>query len=420
MKEQGMMEGMLSPYRILDLTDEKGLLCGKLLGDLGADVIKIEKPGGDSARNIGPFFHDDPDPEKSLYWFAFNTNKRGITLDIETQDGLEIFKRLLKTTDAVVESFKPGHMEKLGLDYSELKKLNSQIILTSITPFGQTGPYKDYKGADIVCWALSGKLLLTGDPDRSPVPVSHIPHAWLHGSADGAVGTLMALYRRATSGEGQHIDVSMQASLEKVGHVSHLMWTLLHREGWRGSVHRTPPSNTATHYVWPCKDGYILFFPFSGPMGPMGTGPVVEFMDQEGMADDYIRKFDWASLDWGCISQEEADQIQGYFFRFFKTKTKAELFNEAIERRLLIQPVCTAKDILEHPQLRDRDFWQKVDHRELSQDLTYPGGFIRSSETTCKIWRSPPLIGEHNKEIYEGELGLSKEKLVSLKQAGAI
>ncbi len=146
MKEQEMTEGMLSPYRILDLTDEKGLLCGKLLGDLGADVIKIEKPGGDSARDIGPFFHDDPDPEKSLYWFAFNTNKRGITLDMETRDGLEIFKRLLKNADAVIESFPSGHMEKMGLDYSELKKVNSRIILTSITPFGQTGPYKDYKG----------------------------------------------------------------------------------------------------------------------------------------------------------------------------------------------------------------------------------------------------------------------------------
>jgi benzylsuccinate CoA-transferase BbsE subunit len=415
-----MREGLLSPYRILDLTDEKGLLCGKLLGDLGADVIKIEKPGGDSARDRGPFFQDDPDREKSLFWFAFNTNKRGITLDIEKRDGLEIFQRLLKTADAVIESFNPGTMEKLGLGYAELKKVNPLIILTSITPFGQTGPYKNYKGADLVCWALSGKLLVTGDPDRAPVPVSHVPHAWLHGSADGAVGTVMTLYRRALSGEGQHIDVSIQESMEKVGYVSHLMWTLLHREAWRGSVHRTPPLNTAIHYVWPCQDGYILFFPFSGPMGPLATGPVVEFMDREGMADEYIRKFDWASLDWGCIPQEEADQLQNYFVRFFQTKTKAELFNEAIKCDLLIQPVLTAKDILEHPQLQDRNYWQKVEHRELSQDLTYPGGFIRSSETTSKIGRRAPLIGEHNVEVFEKELGLTRENLIRLKQVGTI
>ncbi len=152
----------------------------------------------------------------------------------------------------------------------------------------------------------------------------------------------------------------------------------------------------------------------------MGTRPVVEFMDQEGMADDFIRNMDWGALDWGCVTQEEADRIQEYFFRFFKTKTKAELFSEAIKRNLLIQPVCTAKDILEHPQLQERNYWQKVEHRELSQSLTYPGGFIRSSETPCKIWRRPPLIGEHNIEIYEGDLGLSREKLIALKQAGAI
>ena len=133
-------ENILSPYRILDLTNEQGYMCGKLLGTLGADVIKIEKPGGDSGRNIGPFFHDIPDPEKSLYWFAFNTDKRGITLDIETEDGQEILKRLVKNADILIESFPPGYMDKLGLGYSVLSQINRRIIMTSITGFGQTGP----------------------------------------------------------------------------------------------------------------------------------------------------------------------------------------------------------------------------------------------------------------------------------------
>ena len=135
-------ETMLSPYRVLDLTDEKGLLCGKILGDLGADVIKIERPGGDPARNIGPFYHDEPDPEKSLFWFALNTSKRGITLDIEKADGKEIFKKLVKSADFVIESFAPGYLDKLGLGYSELERLNPGIIMVSITPFGQTGPMR--------------------------------------------------------------------------------------------------------------------------------------------------------------------------------------------------------------------------------------------------------------------------------------
>jgi benzylsuccinate CoA-transferase BbsE subunit len=131
---------MLSPYRVLDLAGEMGLFCGKMLGDLGADVIKIEPPGGDLARRMGPFYHHEPDPEKSLFWFAYNTSKRGITLNIETADGREIFKRLVKTADVIVETFRPGYLDKLGLGYRDLEKINPGVILISITPFGQTGP----------------------------------------------------------------------------------------------------------------------------------------------------------------------------------------------------------------------------------------------------------------------------------------
>jgi len=152
--------GLLNPYRVLDLTDEKGLLCAKLLGDLGADVIKIERPGGDPARNIGPFYHDEHDPEKSLFWLAFNTNKRGTTLDIEKVEGQTILKRLVKTADLLVESFPPGYMASLGLGYSDLDRLNPRLIMVSITPFGQSGPYKDYKAPDIVAWAMGGQMYL--------------------------------------------------------------------------------------------------------------------------------------------------------------------------------------------------------------------------------------------------------------------
>ena len=180
-------DSLLAPYRALDLTDEKGLICGKVLADMGADVIKVEKPGGDPARRIGPFYHDDPDPEKSRSWFAFNANKRGITLDIETADGKEIFNRLVKTADLVIESFDPGYMESLGLGYPDLEKINPLIILVSITPFGQSGPYVDqgYKVNDMIAWALGGTLYITGDPDRPPNQVT-FPQAYLHGGMEGA------------------------------------------------------------------------------------------------------------------------------------------------------------------------------------------------------------------------------------------
>ncbi len=203
-------EGMLSPYRVLDLTDEKGLLCGKMLGDLGADVIKIERPGGDPARNMGPFYHDEVDPEKSLFWFAFNTSKRGITLDIETTDGQEVFKKLSKTADIVIESFSPGYLDKLGLEYTALEKINPQIIMVSITPFGQTGPYKDYKTSDIVAWAMGGRMQTIGDPDRRPLRISHHSQCYVHAGMEAAVGAMLALYYREMTGEGQQVDVSIQ------------------------------------------------------------------------------------------------------------------------------------------------------------------------------------------------------------------
>jgi crotonobetainyl-CoA:carnitine CoA-transferase CaiB-like acyl-CoA transferase len=188
-------DSLLSPFRALDLTDEKGFLCGRILGDLGADVIKIEKPGGDPARDIGPFYHDIPDPEKSLFWFAFNANKRGITLDIENPDGQEIFKQLVKSADFAIESFPPGYMDSLGLGYLALSEINPKIILTSITPFGQTGPYKDYKASDLIAMAMGGQMYLCGDPDRPPVRVS-FPQAYCHAGAQGAMGTMIAHIHR--------------------------------------------------------------------------------------------------------------------------------------------------------------------------------------------------------------------------------
>ncbi len=203
-------EGMLSPYRVLDLTDEKGIICGKMLGDLGADVIKVEKPGGDSARNIGPFYHNEVNPEKSLFWFAFNTSKRGITLDIETKKGQGVFKKLVKTADLVLESFPPGYLDKLGLGYSALEKINPRIIMVSITPFGQTGPYKDYKTSDIVAWAIGGRMQTIGDPDRRPLRISHYSQCFVHAGMEASVGALLALHYRDMTGQGQQVDVSTQ------------------------------------------------------------------------------------------------------------------------------------------------------------------------------------------------------------------
>ncbi|MBI2911455.1 MAG: CoA transferase, partial [Chloroflexi bacterium] len=170
---------MLSRYRVLDLADEKGQLCGRILADLGADVVKIEPPGGDPARGLGPFLHDTKDPEKSLSWYALNANKRGITLDLETEADQATLRRLAGEADFLVESFPPGHLDRLGLGYEALSGPNPRLIVISISPTGQEGPRARWATSDIVSMAMSGIMSVAGDPDRAPVRISE-PQAYLH------------------------------------------------------------------------------------------------------------------------------------------------------------------------------------------------------------------------------------------------
>ena len=201
-------EGALTGYRILDLTDSKGAYCARLLADLGADVIKIESPQGDPGRSIPPFLNDDPHPEKSFYFIYRNANKRGITLNLECEEGRDIFKKLVKKADVIVENFGSGYMDGLGLGYEVLEKINPNIILTGITEFGNDGPYKDYKGSNIVDFALSGVMITSGYPGKAPTLLPGTP-AYDATSMIADVEILAALYTRPAIGKGQKIDVSV-------------------------------------------------------------------------------------------------------------------------------------------------------------------------------------------------------------------
>ena len=412
---------MLSCYRVLDLTNEKGFMCGKALGDLGADVIKIEKPGGDPGRRIGPFYHDIPDPEKSLYWFAFNANKRSITLDIEKADGQQIFKSLVKTADVVIESFDPGYMDKLGLGYETLSELNPKLILTSVSGFGQEGPYRDYKAPDIVLWALSGMMYMVGDPDRPPLAPSYL-HVYLFAGALGAMGTMIALYHRKRIGRGQHVDapVLMYLTYPTTPDVQGL-WDfskiILRRMG--RMLLRTG-TGIAVPVIWECKDGDVSYRLFLGHGQAKANAALIEWMEGDGIHSDLLSQVDWETLDWEKIGQDFADEFVAKFDRFARKHTKAELFEGALERGIQLFPLYTPKDILKSIQLSKRDYWVRVEHPHLGATLTYPGAFIKLSETPWKIRRRAPLVGEHNEEIYGKELGLSSEQLITLKQISVI
>ena len=183
----------LSPYRVLDLTEGGMNWCGKVLADLGADVIKIEPTGGSPTRNRGPFYNNEPHPERSLFWYAYCLNKRGITLDLESEEGQRLFKKLAATADFVLESFAPGYMDGLGLGYESLSRVSPGLIMASMTPFGQTGPYAHYKATDMIAWSMGGMQYASGDEDRPPVRIS-FPQAEFHAGAQAAAGCMAALW----------------------------------------------------------------------------------------------------------------------------------------------------------------------------------------------------------------------------------
>ena len=411
---------MLEGCRALDLTDQNGYLCGKILADLGADVIKVERPGGDPGRNTGPFWHDDPDPEKSLYWFAYNTNKRGITLNIENADGRKVFQDLVKTADFVIEAFPPGYLDRLGLGYAALCKIKKGIILTSITPFGQTGPYSGYKASDIVVTGMAGILYQNGQPDRPPVNMS-LPQACLLAGGDAAVGTMIAYYHREQTGEGQHVDVSMQQSTAwfqaNAIPMFELNGTILRRAGAARSG--TSRDDAGQRQMWECRDGYVFFVVIGGRQGAKSLSALVQWMDSEGKATDFLRGIDWDTFDMWKTTREVIAQINGPVAEFFRLHTKAELLAGATKRRISICPLSTMQDLVTDPNLRERRFWTEIPHPELNARLPYPSQFIRSSVMSLATKTRAPLIGEHNGEVY-AEIGLSKKQLVALKQSGAI
>jgi crotonobetainyl-CoA:carnitine CoA-transferase CaiB-like acyl-CoA transferase len=420
----GASSGPLAGYRALDLTDETGLLCGKILADLGADVIKVERPGGDPARGIGPFAADMPSPERSLFWWALNANKRGITLNLSTPQGRNLFLCLARTSDFVIESFTPGALARLGLAYHTLSQVNPRLILTSITPFGQTGPYAAYKATDLTVMAMGGSMFLMGEPDRPPVRIGY-PQAFLHAGAEAAVGALVAHYHRELTGEGQQVDVSAQAAV---------VWTLMNEPPFP-ALHHTHLERDGTHVsisglrrqmIFPCQDGYVSYLMAGGAMGGPSFRALVTWMAEEGMAPAFMLEKDWDAWDFAELaadrqrSQQELNAIADAMSQFFRRFTKAVLYAQALQRRLLLAPVADMQDILANEQLAARQFFVPVEQPEVNRRVLQPGPFAKLTITPIGSCRRAPRLGEHNAVIYAGELGLGLRELAELARLGVV
>jgi crotonobetainyl-CoA:carnitine CoA-transferase CaiB-like acyl-CoA transferase len=413
---------MLNGCRVLDLTTDRGLMCGQMLGDLGADVIKVEPPGGSPVRAMKPFFADEPGPERSVYWWAYNRNKRGITLNLETAVGRDLFRQLVKSADILIESDNPGHLAAAGLGYSDLSAINPALVYVSITPFGQDGPKASYADSDLIVMAASGVLILYGDEDRPPVRMS-VPQAYLHACADATGAALIAYYDRLNSGLGQHVDVAAQQSLGLAQQSTLLAATVGGDETRRmaGGVKMGP---IRVPLVWEAKDGLVTcVFLFGSALGVF-TRKMMNFIYEKGFCDQATRDKDWIAyadmLLTGREPFEEYERVKGVVAAFLRSMTKAESFELAREHGFLIAPLATTDDVLANPQFIAREYWQTIEDRELGLKLTYPGPFARLSTTPITYQRRPPRVGEHNREIYLGDLGLSDREVSNLIEQGVI
>lgn len=413
---------MLNPYRVLDLTTERGLLCGQILADLGADVIKIEPPGGSSARKLGPFYQDQEDAENSLYWWAYNRNKRGVTLDITRSEGQDMLRHLAQGAKFLIESDNPGTLARYGLSYDELAADNPGLIYVSITPFGQDGPKASYADSDLIILASSGPLVITGDEDRPPVRLS-VPQGYLHASAAAAPAALIALYESHRSNRGQHIDISAQQAAAQATQSTILAAPLNDAETRRmaGGAKMGP---LEIRLLWPAKDGHVSIAYLFGSAFAHFTKRLMDWIYEEGFCDKEVQQMDWVDMGGGLFggdpkTLEDYERLKLIVEDFTKTKTKAELFQNALDRGLLVAPVTTIDEVVESKQLESRQYWTAVDHEEVGKAFAYPGPFAKFSEQPIAYTRRSPKIGEHNAEVY-AELGLDAPALAALHGKGII
>ena len=413
---------MLRPYRVLDLTTERGLLCGQILADLGADVIKVEPPGGSAARTLGPFYQDERGAENSLYWWAYNRNKRGVTLDVSEPKGQDVLRKLARTATFLIESDNPGTLSTYGLGYADLAEENPGLIYVSITPFGQDGPKASYADSDLVVLASSGPLVITGDEDRPPVRLS-VPQGYLHASAAAAPAALIALYESHRSQRGQHIDVSAQQAAMQAVQSTVLSEPLGDAETRRmaGGAKMGP---LAIRLLWPCKDGHVSIAYLFGSAFAHFTKRFMDWIHEEGFCDDEVHGMDWVGMGGPLFAGdpktiEDYERLKQIVENFTLSKTKTELFQNALERGLLIAPVATIDEVVQSEQLAAREYWTPVEHDEIGKAFAYPGPFAKFSDSPISYTRRPPRVGEHNAEVY-GELGLDDSELAALRTEGVI
>ncbi len=419
----------LDGVRVLDLTSEMGHYAGKLLADLGADVIKVEPPGGDAARGLPPFHADHPGRETSLRFWYFNANKRSVTLDLSQYDGRYLFGRLAQTADIVIESFQPGELEELGVDINAIRERQPALVWASITGFGLDGPHAGWQVTDIIAQAVAGIAVLAGDPEGPPQRIAG-NQAYIVAGISAAQGAMLALLHAESTGEGQLVETSIQEALSICQETAHLGWDFQRWSRERiGEQHRMPGIGT-----YQTLDGYIysaVGIPGFGAPWPVLIG----WMDEEGKAEDLTEpRFaeSFATFNMRTIFDPEQlaalgptlHRAQEVLTAFYAGKTSMQVYEQGQARRLLIGMVASPADIADNHHLAAREWWAELEQpRSLGTDpvqLKMPGPPYRLSATPVELRRPAPRIGEHNQHVWVDEVGIPFEDLGAYAGEGAI
>jgi len=407
--------GPLAGYRVLDLADEKGQLCARVLGELGADVIKVEPRGGDRTRANGPFYRGQEGVETSLYWWAMNAGKRSITCELRLEAGRELFHRLAATADVVLETEAPGTQAARGLDYATLSAVNPALVVTSISNFGQSGPYCDWLATDIVASALGGHMHLNGDDEHGPVRTL-APQAYAQVNFQAAVGTLMALYARgANGGAGQHVDVSMQEAVSLAMDNAQATWDI-RRVNLKGpGLRRNNLTYTTPKYLYECADGWVACLQAGGLVGPAANA-IIDWLAESG-EDGGLAAPEWRTRLTSLVPPEahEREKVEGVIGAYCRTRLRADLVREAQWRGSGWAPVLSPREIVDCEQLAAREYWVWVRHEDLGESFAYPGAPFKLSETPWQQRGRSPHAGEHNAEVYGELLGLNEADLRRLR-----
>jgi len=391
----------LDGVKVLDLTHHiAGPWCTKLLADYGADVLKVERPEGDPARGMPPFYHDEIDQDKSLLFLYLNTCKRGITLNLKTLQGRRMFRELLQDVDLLVENFSPRVMASLDLDFESLLELNPSLVMVSISNFGQTGPYRDYRAADIVEYAMGGLMYIFGNYDREPL--KHALHqAQFKGGTDAASAALMALYHQRLTGQGQHVDVSIQEAMASG------LRDVVDNYTYTGAIRRRQPNHSGDlTRLRATSDGYILPNPGIGARDNWQA--TVEFLEVPELDDERF-----SSPSARLANAEELGRILD------ETKNKSDMFFAAHDKRFIYGIVQSPEEVLADPQFAARGYFVDIEH-PATGTVKYPGPPFLMSGTPWGPAKPAPLLGQDNQEVFGERLGYTNDEMSRLRSIGVI